>query len=112
MRTFPTFVPLFIVVILIVARRPAHMLRRLGAITPEKAQRLDNLKKRDRARLGRLMAQGVVRETAPGVYYYDVETERAKRRKLMPWLIGAAILLGLIAFALAYYNGHHVEALP
>ena len=112
MRLFPSYFPLFVIIIILLARRPAHMLRKLGATSPEKAQRLDDLNPRDRKRLERLMAQGVIRERAPGEYYYDVEAERARMRTKIPWLIGLAVVLGLIAVALAWYNNHHVQPLP
>lgn len=112
MRLFPSYFPLFVIIIIILARRPAHMLRKMGATSPEKAQRLDDLKPGDKRRLDRLIAQGVIRERASGEYYYDVEAERARMRTKIPWLVGLAVVLALIAIALAYYNNHHVEPLP
>ena len=112
MRLFPSFFPLFVIIIIVLARRPVHMLRKMGATTPEKAQRLDDLNARDRRRLDSLMARGVIRERAPGEYYYDVAAERAGMRKKIPWLFALAVVLGLIAIALGYYNNHHVEPLP
>ena len=88
------------------------MLRRLGATSPDKAQRLDTLNPRDRKRLDRLMAKGVIRERAPGEYYYDLAAERAARNKLIPWLLAIAAALAVVALLLAFYNSRHVEALP
>ncbi|HWE41144.1 MAG TPA: hypothetical protein VG432_01470 [Gemmatimonadaceae bacterium] len=105
---FPAYLPLLVIVIIVVARRPANMLRRRGAISPETAQRLDDLNERDRRRLDRLIASGVVREAAPSLYYHDVAAERARVRAKMPWLIGLAVILALVAIALGWYNAHHV----
>jgi hypothetical protein len=73
---------------------------------------MDELKPRDRSRLDRLVAQGVIREASPGRYYYDIEAERARVKRKMPWMLGLIVLLAAIAIALAWYNGRHVEPLP
>jgi hypothetical protein len=112
MAYFPSYLPLFVIILIVVTRRPAHLLRRRGAITAETAQPVDDFTPRDRQRLDRLVAQGMIRESSPGRYYSDVESERARMRKKMPWLLGLAVVLILVAIALAWYNSHHVEALP
>ncbi len=109
---FPSYLPLFVFVVIILARRPAHMLRKRGAITPETAQSLDDLRPRDRARLDRLIAQGVVREAAPGQYYYDISAERARMKQRAPWLVAVAVALGVLAVALSYFANHRVTPLP
>ena len=109
---FPSYFPLFVIILVVLTRRPAHLLRRRGAISADTAQAIDDLKPRDRQRLDRLVKQGVIRESSPGRYYYDVEGERARMRAKMPWLLGLAVILALIALALAWYNGRHVEPLP
>ena len=106
---FPTFLPVFVIIIIVIARRPANMLRRRGAITPETAQPLDDLKAGDRRRLDRLIATGVVREAAPGLYYHDVAADRARVRAKMPLMIGLVVILAIIALALGWYNAHHVR---
>lgn len=106
---FPTLLPLFVIFIIVISRRPANMLRRRGAISPETAQPLDDLKASDRARLDRLIAAGVVREAAPGRYYHDVAAEREKMRARMPWLLGLIVILLIVAVALGWYNAHHVR---
>lgn len=108
---FPTFIPVFVIIIVVLARRPANMLRRRGAVSPETAQPLDALSTGDRRRLDRLIASGVVREAAPGLYYHDVAAEQARMRAKMPWLIGLAVILVLVAIALGWYNAHHVGPL-
>ena len=105
---FPTFFPVLVIIIVVLTRRPANMLRRRGAISPETAQPLDDLKEGDRRRLDRLIASGVVREASPGLYYHDVAAEQARVRAKMPWLIGLAVLLAIIAIALGWYNADHV----
>ena len=107
----PVYLPLFVIFIVVVTRRPANMLRRRGAITAETAQPLDDLKERDRQRLDRLIAAGVVREAAPGRYYYDLAAERARVRRKMPWLVALMVILAIVAIALGWYNAHHVRPL-
>lgn len=108
---FPMYLPLLVIIIVVVARRPANMLRRRGATSPETAQPLDDLAPRDRQRLDRLLAAGVVREAAPGRYYHDLAGERARMRRKMPWLVGLIVILAIVAIALGWYNMHHVRPL-
>lgn len=108
---FPAYLPLLVIIIIVVSRRPANMLRRRGAISPETAQSLDDLNPRDRRRLERLVAAGVVREASPGRYYHDLAGERARVRRKMPWMITLIVILALIAIALGWYNAHHVRPL-
>ena len=63
--TFPLFIPLFVIILVVLSRRPATLLRRRGAISPDTAQPLDDLSANDRRRLNLLISQGVVREAAP-----------------------------------------------
>lgn len=112
MRSFiPLYLPLFVIIIVVLSRRPANMLRRRGAISPETAQPLDDLKPSDRQRLERLIAAGVVREAAPGRYYHDLAGERARMRRKMPWLLGLVVILAIVAIALGWYDAHHVRPL-
>ena len=110
--SFPALLPILVIFMIIVSRRPLHMLRRRGATTPETAQRLDDLKPGDRRRLDSLIARGIIRETVPGTYYYDVAAERAQVQKKIPWLIALAVVLALVAVALAYFGNHQVKPLP
>ena len=110
--SFPTLLPLFVIFVVILSRRPVHMLRRRGAISAETAQPLADLKGGDRRRLANLIRRGVVREVTPGQYYYDVAAERAQRQAMMPWLIGLVIVLGLVAVGLWYFNQSQVRPLP
>lgn len=107
----PAYVPLLVIIIVVVSRRPANMLRRRGAISPDTAQSLDDLKPSDRRRLDRLIAAGVVREAAPGRYYHDCAGERQRMRRKMPWLVGLVVILAIVAIALGWYNAHHVRPL-
>jgi len=109
---FPAYLPLLVIIIIVVSRRPANILRRRGAISPETAQSLDDLNPRDRQRLDRLVAAGVVREASPGRYYHDLAGERARMRRRMPWMLGLIIILGIVAVALGWYNMHHVRPIP
>ena len=109
---FPTFLPLFVIIIIVITRRPANMLRRRGAISPETAQPLDDLKASDRARLDRLLAAGVVRGASPGRYYHDLAGERERVRRKMPWMLGLIVILAIIAIALGWYNAHTVRPIP
>ena len=108
---FPAYLPLLVIIIVVVSRRPANMLRRRGAISPETAQPLDDLNPRDRQRLERLIASGVVREAAPGTYYHDLAGERERVRRKMPWMVALIVILAIVAIALGWYNAHHVRPL-
>ena len=92
---FPTFLPLFVIFLVVIMRRPVRMLKRRGAVSPETAQPMADLKRGDEARLHRLVGQGVVRETPDGRYYYDAAGQRALLRARMPLLI--ALLVALFA---------------
>jgi len=112
MRNFlPPFLPILLIIIIVASRRPATLLRRRGAISPETAQSLEDLSANDRRRLNHLLAQGVVREAGPGRYYHDVAGERERMRRKMPWLVGLIVVLAIIAFALGWYESHHVGPL-
>jgi hypothetical protein len=108
---FPLYLPLLVIIIIVVSRRPANMLRRRGATSPDTAQSLDELNPRDRARLDRLIASGVVREASPGRYYHDLAAEQARIRKRMPWLVGLIVILAIVAVTLGWYNAHHIRPL-
>ena len=108
---FPAYLPLLVIIFIVVARRPADILRRRGAVSPETAQPLDDISDRDRRRLERLMAEGLVREASPGRYYFDRATERARLRQRMPWLIGAIVLLAALGIAMFYF-GREVTPSP
>lgn len=109
---FPSLVPLFIVLIIIIARRPATLLRRRGAVSAETAQPLTDadLRSGDRARLERLVRQGVVREAAPGAYYYDQVGERARMRRQLPILLAIIAALLLVLLALTVWGPRRATA--
>ena len=94
---FPSFFPLFGVVLIVVMRRPVTMLKRRGAVSEETAQPLTDLRARDEERLQRLVRQGVVRATPDGRYYYDAAGQRALLRARLPLMIALLVT----AFALA-----------
>ena len=106
--TFPLFIPLFVIILVVLSRRPATLLRRRGAISPDTAQPLDDLSPNDRRRLNLLISQGVVREAAPGRYYHDVEGERARMRRKLPWLLAMVVILAIIAIALGWWEAHRM----
>jgi hypothetical protein len=51
-------------------------------------------------------------EATPGLYDHDLAAERARMRAKMPWLLGLALILAIVAVALGWYNAHHVRPLP
>ena len=104
----PAYLPLFVIIVIILARRPATLLRRRGAISPDTAQSLDDLSANNRRRLDKLVAQGVVREATPGRYYHDLEGERARMRRKLPWLIALIVVLAIVAIALGWWASDHV----
>lgn len=105
---FPIFFSVLVLLMVVVSRRPVTFLRRRGAISPDTAQPLDDLKPSDRRRLDLLVRQGVVREAAPGRYYHDLAAERARMRRKMPLLIALVIVLAAIAIALGWWEAHRV----
>jgi hypothetical protein len=107
---FPTFLPLFVIVIVMIARRPAIRLRKRGAVSPETAQPLDDLRGGDEMRLRRLVDQGVVRATPDGRYYYDAAGQRALLRARLPLLIGLLVTLFAISIALGLWLGRRAPA--
>ena len=108
---FPAYFPILVILIIVVSRRPATLLRRRGAISPETAQPLGDLSANDRRRLDRLVAQGIVREAGPGLYYHDLAGERERVRRKMPWLVALIVVLAIIALALGWYESHRVVPL-
>ena len=102
---FPAFFSLLVIFIVVLSRRPATLLRKRGAISPDTAQPLDDLNPGDRRRLDLLLRQGVVREATPGRYYHDLEGERARVRRKMPWMIALIIVLLIVAIALGWWEG-------
>lgn len=107
---FPTFLPLFVIFIVIIARRPATRLRKRGAVSPETAQPLDDLRGGDEARLRRLVREGVVRETPDGRYYYDAAGQRALMRARLPWMIALLVTLFAVSIALGLWLGRRAPA--
>lgn len=108
---FPAYLPILVIIVVVMARRPATLLRRRGAISADTAQPLGDLSANDRRRLDRLIAQGVVREAGPGLYYHDLAGERARMRRRMPWMIALIVVLAIVAIALGWYESHHVRPL-
>jgi hypothetical protein len=102
---FPIFISLFVILLVVLSRRPATLLRRRGAISPDTAQPLDDLRSNDRRRLDLLVRQGVIREAGPGRYYHDLAGERARMRRKMPWMIALIIVLAIIAIAFGVWEG-------
>src|SRR3954471_1390660 len=88
MNYSPPFLPLFLILIIVVQRRPATRLRRRGAVSAETALPLEEMSAGDQRRFQRLMTEGVIKEGAPGRYYYDKAAVDAKVRARMPLLLG------------------------
>ena len=108
---FPTFFPFFVVIVLVLTRRPINLLRRRGAVSPETAQRVDDLSAGDRRRFEQWKAQGIIREAEPGHFYYDAAAERARARTRVPWLVALGVALLAIALWL-YLRQPPVRPLP
>ena len=99
---FPLF-PIFVIFIIIIARRPAIRLRQKGAVSPETAIPQEELSVGDQRRFDRLLRQGIIREGAPGRYYYDADGQRAKMKQVLPLLIGLILLFALIAVGIGWW---------
>jgi hypothetical protein len=107
---FPAFLPLFVVFLVVVMRRPARLLKRRGAVSLETAQPMADLKPGDEARLHRLVNQGVVRETPDGRYYYDAAGQRALMRARMPLLVTLLVALFAGSILLGWWLGRRTPA--
>jgi hypothetical protein len=80
-------------------RRLVRELRRSGALSPDTAAPLDVTMALRRWRLSRLMSQGVIRETSPGLHYLDEGGWKAygrQRRKRVLIAVGTVIVLLVI----------------
>lgn len=114
MRTnwIPTFLPLFVVLLIILSRRPLDILRRRGAISPGTAVPVDDMSPSDRRRLDRLVAQGLVKEATPGRFYFDREAELERMRRKRPIMITLIVVLAILAVVLIYLGRPHVQPIP
>ena len=107
MSTFvPSFVPLLFILFVVILRRPAIALRRRGAISPATAVPLAEMSASYRRRFTRLVARGVIREAAPGTYYYDAAGQWALFRKRLPLILAVLGTAFAISLALAYRASH------
>ena len=100
----PSFFPLLLILFVVIRRRPAIKLRRRGAISAATAQPLTDASVGDRRRLARLIAQGVVREAAPGTYYYDAAGQRAHFMARLPLILAVLATMVILSIALAYWT--------
>jgi hypothetical protein len=105
---FPGFLPLFLVVFVVIAQRPATRLRRKGAVSPETALPRDQIgmTNADERRFERLLRQGLIREgPTPGTYYYDAAGQRAKMRRTLPIVLVLVVALSAVIFGVAWWIG-------
>ena len=106
---FPSFLPLFVIFVMIIAQRPATRLRRKGAVSPETALPRDQIgmTKGDERRFERLLRQGLIREgPTPGTYYYDAAGQRAKMRRALPLVLVLVLALVAVLFGVAWWSAH------
>lgn len=102
----PSFLPLFVIFIVLIAQRPATRLRRQGAVSPETALPRDRIgmTKADERRFERLLRQGLIREgPTPGTYYYDAAGQRAKMRRTLPIVLGVVVALSAVMVGVAWW---------
>jgi len=102
----PSFLPLFVIFVVIIAQRPATHLRRKGAVSPETAIPRDQIgmTKADERRFDRLLREGLIREgPTPGTYYYDAAGQRAKMRRTLPIAIGIVVVLSVAILGLTWW---------
>lgn len=105
----PPFLPLFMIVIVVLAQRPATHLRRKGAVSPESALPRDRIgmTTADERRFERLLRQGVIREgPTPGTYYYDAAGQRAKMRRTLPLVLALVAALCAVSVGFAWWIAH------
>jgi len=82
-------------------RRLVDAFARAGATSPTTARLLHTMGISDERAVRRLHRHAVLRETAPGVYYLDVEVWEAVRRtrRRMVLILGIVILTAAIVLA-------------
>ena len=103
---FPPFLPLFVILLVVVAQRPATRLRRKGAVSPETAlpRHEIGMTQADERRFERLLRQGLIREgPTPGTYYYDAAGQRAKMRRTLPIVLGLVVVLFAVILGLTWW---------
>jgi hypothetical protein len=103
---FGSFLPLFVILLVIIAQRPATRLRRKGAVSPETALPRDQIgmTKADERRFERLLRQGLIREgPTPDTYYYDAAGQRAKMRRTLPVVLGLLVALLAVIAGVAWW---------
>lgn len=101
MTYLPSLLPLLIAFVIISAMyRPLRRLRALGATSAATARPLADIPPGDQRYLRTWLARGVVRESAPGTYWYDAEAAAERQRRELRWV--AVILLVLTAGAAAF----------
>lgn len=107
MTYLPSFLPLLIAVIVISAMyRPLRRLRALGATSADTARPMADIPPGDQRYLRTWIARGVVRESAPGMYWYDAQAEAERQRRMRPWLLATIALLLAVAIGLGWWlNG-------
>lgn len=97
--------PLLIVLIVAAASyRPLRRMRALGATSPERARPLADIPPGEQRYLRSWIARGVVRESSPGMYWYDGQAGAAHQRRQLPWIAGLAAVLLLAAVALRWWS--------
>ena len=90
----PTILPLFIVIIVVAAmNQPLRRLKALGARSPETARPLADIPAGEQRHLRTWIARGVVRESPPGMFWYDAEAQAAHVRRTVPWIVGLMVML-------------------
>ena len=101
MAIVSSLLPLFIVFIIAAASyRPLQRMRALGATSPEKARPISDIPANEQRYLRSWIARGVVRESSPGLYWYDGQAQAAHQRRQLPWIVGLLVVLLLGAAAM------------
>ncbi len=70
-----------------------------GAITPATAMSLESIGMEESRAVRRLKNRAVIREAAPGLFYFDEdvwEAVRSTRRRLAFLMLGTFILIGIV----------------
>ena len=90
----------------IIAKQNQYLRRfqEAGAISAETAASLEQVGCRDARMFQRLVRRGVIRQTAPGKYYLDIEAAQEFRRARRERALTALVIILVVAIVVIYFS--------